>query len=93
MEATETRADGSEVATFSNFDGDVMLSDTSDGSGSDDAPHWVTYNQYDQYANVLESAQPSAVDTDSVSTVNGRRSPATTRRRRTSTCAFTRPAA
>ena len=46
-----------------------MLTDTS--NGGTDTQHWVTYNQYDQYANVLKSAQPSAVNTDNVSMVNG----------------------
>ena len=47
------------MSTFSNFDGDVMLTDTS--NGGTDTQHWVTWNRYDQYANVLLAAQPSAM--------------------------------
>jgi hypothetical protein len=64
VEEQETSGAGtsvqSVVTTFSNFDGDAMLTDTCASTAS--AQHWVTYNTYDQYANVLESAQPSAVD-------------------------------
>jgi len=42
--------------TFYNFEGDVLFSDTSDGSS-----HQYTYNQYDSYGNLVESAQSSAV--------------------------------
>ena len=63
VEEQETRADNSQVTTFSNFDGDAMLTDMSDGSG--DAQHWVTWNRYDQYANVVLAAQPSAMSAES----------------------------
>ena len=45
------------VTTFSNSDGDTLLSDTSGGSSTQ---HWDTYNRYDLYANVVLAAQPSA---------------------------------
>ena len=64
VEEQETSGAGtsvqSVVTTFSNFDGDALLSDTWNGGTS---AHWVTYSTYDQYANVHETAQPSAVDT------------------------------
>ena len=57
VKETETLADNtSRITTFSNFDGDPMITDTSDGTN-----HWIRWNRYDQYSNVLLAAQPSAV--------------------------------
>ena len=57
-EQIATQANGTTTASFYNFEGDTLVSDVSDGT-----QHWITYNEYDSNGNVVESAQPSAIDT------------------------------
>ena len=60
VEQTETTGKGSPVqcvaTTFSNFDGDALVTDTSSGGTASGTLHWYAFDWYDQYANVLESA-------------------------------------
>ena len=57
-EQVEQQLNGMMVYTFTNYEGDTLLTDTFDGTQD-----WITYNVYDSSGNLIESAQPSAVET------------------------------
>ena len=60
-ETIETRADGSKVSTFDNFQGQTILQDTWNGLSGSASQHSIVYNQYDNYGNVSAAYQPSAM--------------------------------
>ena len=57
-----TNPNGMTVVTFYNYEGDTLLTDTWNGLPGIASEHWVTYNQYDADGNLVESAQPSAIN-------------------------------
>ena len=68
-EVRETRPDGSTDTVFTNIDGETLLTDISDSTGSQ---HWITYNQYGETGTAYEgmltlTASPSAIDTSVLS--------------------------
>ena len=70
-ETIETPGDSSKVTTFYNCLGDKLLTDTWNGQSGTAAKHSITYTMYDDNGNVIETAQPSAINTSVETTVNG----------------------
>ena len=63
VETIETCADGSEVVTFDNFQGETILQDTWNGPNASVSEHSIVYSQYDSNGNLLAAYQPSAINT------------------------------
>jgi len=61
-QVTSQTVNGTTTRTFTNYEGDVLLSDVWNGA-SGAAAHQITCNKYDANGNLIESTQPSAIDT------------------------------
>ena len=60
-ETIQTRADGSEVTKFTDFQGETILQDSWNGLTGSSARHSILYNQFDSNGNLLAAYQPSAM--------------------------------